>query len=454
MKKALRSKTGTGEKLIAKAWEPQQIKSNAKHDKPAVGGLGKANSKRAIDVRTDEPAVGKLGENNLSIREKGDAHGDANQISKEAPGDYATTANDDLESDTMNFECTSELSANSFYETRRSRSHRLVNFCNFFYFDTLQIWKEGRDTGFTPLRFAVVMNDRNLIRELISMPEVAIEAPLDQDYPEFAHSKGQTILHTALGFADAQTVQMLLDEGCSMAAREHSGFQALHVLCLLPHDRPWILEACIAADPMALGSLLEDSKNNPQLTPLLAACFAGNCKCMHVLVRYGANFSARDARGASALHLAAISGSPGSVRCVREIVKVSKSLLNKKVKAQQDDLCEFNNWTGCTPLMLAAMYARYAAARALLEAGADIKAKNREFVGRADGKSRRGKTALHYAIDNGHQAVADLLDAFLQSKNEKKATGQGKDEEEKPERAQREAMWATLRRETKDVNIW
>lgn len=64
----------------------------------------------------------------------------------------------------------------------------------------------------------VMMNDENLVREIISFPRVQIEAPLSDDFPELAHRKGQTILHTALGFAEKATIQLLIDQGCSMSA--------------------------------------------------------------------------------------------------------------------------------------------------------------------------------------------------------------------------------------------
>ena len=55
---------------------------------------------------------------------------------------------------------------------------------------------------------------------------------------------------------------------------------------------------------------LLSSKNTAGLTPILAASFAGNYRCIRVLVKYGANLAAVDERGAGPLALAALSGSP------------------------------------------------------------------------------------------------------------------------------------------------
>ncbi len=40
------------------------------------------------------------------------------------------------------------------YETARTRSHRYINFCRYFYYEPNNIVHEGLDSGFTPLRFA------------------------------------------------------------------------------------------------------------------------------------------------------------------------------------------------------------------------------------------------------------------------------------------------------------
>lgn len=57
-------------------------------------------------------------------------------------------------------------------------------------------------------------------------------------------------------------------------------------------------------------SPLLSSENTALLTPILAASFAGNYRCIRVLVKYGAKLDVVDARGAGPLALAAVSGSP------------------------------------------------------------------------------------------------------------------------------------------------
>lgn len=94
-----------------------------------------------------------------------------------------------------------------------------------------------------------------------------------------------------------------------------------------------------------------------------------------------------DLQGLSPFHLAAVSGSAESVQITIQGVQVPAEIL------------EMRTMEGLTPLMLAAQAGHVQVVAALLQAGCDVNALE-ELMGR---------TALHFAAENGRDGVVELL---------------------------------------------
>ena len=148
---------------------------------------------------------------------------------------------------------------------------------------------------------------------------------------------------------DADAVLELLRAGADVNAAQGDGMTALH----------W------AADngQLELAGVLVFAGANPEaatrlggFTPVMVASRSGRAEIVRLLADAGANLGATTETGETALHYAAWSGNSEIVLALAE-------------KGADVDAREFAN--GQTPLMFAASYGRGAAARSLLEAGAD-----------------------------------------------------------------------------------
>ena len=63
--------------------------------------------------------------------------------------------------------------------------------------------------GWTPLRYAVISGDPKLVQKLIDAG-ADTQCVMEKPYPQYACSKGDTILHTAMIFSTAEVVDILL----------------------------------------------------------------------------------------------------------------------------------------------------------------------------------------------------------------------------------------------------
>ena len=98
-----------------------------------------------------------------------------------------------------------------------------------------------------------------------------------------------------------------------------------------------------------------------------------------------------------------------ATRTVKELLKIDKELLKKRVKlssrSAEGDIESMigTEWEGCTPLMLAAKFGRFGVVKALLEMGANAEVTNK------NAHIMKKMTAHDYAVESGNEAVAALL---------------------------------------------
>ena len=117
-------------------------------------------------------------------------------------------------------------------------------------------------------------------------------------------------------------------------------------------------------------------------TPLHIACFYHRQDAAELLLASGANVNAKDMHGFTPLHAAVMSGSPELITLL-----ISKGA---NVNALAND--------GLTPLHVAAAIGAYHLITILLAHGADISLRDQS-----------GRTAQAYALKNGHDQSAELL---------------------------------------------
>ena len=128
-----------------------------------------------------------------------------------------------------------------------------------------------------------------------------------------------------------------------------------------------------------------DVSDETKVTLLLTTCKYGQQGIALFLIQSGVNIAAGDSTGMTALHFAAQFGLDDVVQAL---------LKANATKAFIDAQCEF----GMTALMLACLHQKSTTALLLLNLGASLNL-----------KSISGETALHYAAENGLEAVVNEM---------------------------------------------
>jgi ankyrin repeat protein/mono/diheme cytochrome c family protein len=149
---------------------------------------------------------------------------------------------------------------------------------------------------------------------------------------------GTTPLHHAAGFGTLQVMQLLLDKGADVNARNRRGSTPLHwaihdaakVRLLVSRGaavntksiegRTPVYQAAVLANGHEALRLLLASGADPQLatligqTPLMVAAVRGDVEAMRLLIEKGADVNTKNSAGETALMAAATNGSPEAVR--------------------------------------------------------------------------------------------------------------------------------------------
>jgi uncharacterized protein len=193
--------------------------------------------------------------------------------------------------------------------------------------------------------------------------------------PNAQNSEGRTVLIAAAARGDLEIVNVLLARGVDPNVKDKRGYTAMsHAIEAMYED---VVDALL---------------NRPELDPnsrglngrpaLSAYVWRDNKERVEKLLAHGADVSAVDNDGDTALHGA---GQTGNVEIIRMLLDKGA---NPNVK----------NKVGGTPLMWAAVYGHTDAARTLLSRGADASLKDND-----------GITAVEWAERNKRDNVVQLL---------------------------------------------
>jgi ankyrin repeat protein len=219
--------------------------------------------------------------------------------------------------------------------------------------------------GTTPLMYACENGNESVVARLIKAGSKV----------NATNNKGKTALTYACRQGHEVVVSKLLEAGANINAKDGYGQTALQIACYNGHGDTVTQLVEKNADINAT--------DNSGATALMNACAWGHGDIVSQLIQAGADVDAKDAYGRTALIMA----------CRRDNEAVVTQLIEKNA----DINAKYGRW-GVTALMEACEYGNESVVSKLLEAGADVNA-----------KGSRGKTAFDYAVDNGHDNLADRV---------------------------------------------
>ena len=210
-------------------------------------------------------------------------------------------------------------------------------------------------------------------------------------------SDGRTPLHVALGADRPATVMRLLEAGADPAARDRAGNLADPTAC-----ERWGTATFFATAGVEIVTACLEAGADPNPWPRmeyytwptllhLASVHARDSTVISALVRAGTDVDVRDRFGHTPLHEAAEFGTPAAVRALLNAGADPRAKVRKLGPS-------FDSRGDRTPLHLAASNPNPDVAALLLAAGAHV-----------DAPERRGYTPLHTAARNPNPELAKLL---------------------------------------------
>ncbi|KAJ5642416.1 hypothetical protein N7490_006416 [Penicillium lividum] len=174
-----------------------------------------------------------------------------------------------------------------------------------------------------------------------------------------------------------QTAQKLICQGVDVQYHTNLGLVPLNLAVFNGHEAVTRLLLAYGADP--------EKKGLFGRTPLHEAARCGHEALVRLLMAQGVDLEPEDSDGRTPLHVAAYGGHEA----------VTKLLLEKDVDLQMMDSKDL---LGCTPLLYAAQGGHEAVVIHLLAKWVSL-----------ESRDSYGRTPLHLAICNNHEAVARLL---------------------------------------------
>jgi len=208
-----------------------------------------------------------------------------------------------------------------------------------------------------------------------------------------------TPLHYAAIRGHAEVARLLIRAGAVLDARTDDGKTPLQFV----FDNPEMNESDRAAlaDLLASGSDIVNSIDGNGLAPLHHAALLGNASVASILIERGAMIGARDAKGNTALHLAAEAGTAAAAAEVASVLLAAGAAVNA------------TNSVDVTPLHAAVLVdiPQELLVRLLVKSGANLSALD-----------CLSQTPMRAAISSGNAPMASLL-AELGTPAEKIASG-------------------------------
>ncbi|KAF7232320.1 hypothetical protein EG68_05324 [Paragonimus skrjabini miyazakii] len=204
-----------------------------------------------------------------------------------------------------------------------------------------------------------------------------------------------TPLHFAAGYGHRDVVELLLERGADVNARDDGGLVPLHNACSFGHVDVVHLMLRAGSDPNA-----RDCWN---YTPLHEAAIKGKVEVCILLLQAKADLRARNLDGKTPIDLAEGSARLALLGDYRkdELLEAARSGNEEKLVSlltPQNVNCHAGDGRKSTPLHLAAGYNRSKIVKILLANGADVVAKD-----------KGGLIPLHNACSYGHLDVCELL---------------------------------------------
>ncbi|KAI8520640.1 Unconventional myosin-XVI, partial [Branchiostoma belcheri] len=205
----------------------------------------------------------------------------------------------------------------------------------------------GRNDGMTALHLAC-WNGQTGVVELLIQHGADLKA---------RNKGGQTALHWACRHEQTGVVELLIQHGADLEARDKFGETALH--CASRAGQTGVVELLIQH-----GANLE-ARNNGGSTALHRASGAGQTGVVELLIQHGADLEARDRYGRTALHWACANGQTGVVELLIQH--------GADLEARDED--------NGTTLYRASRHGQTGIVELLIQHGADLEARNK-FGGR------------------------------------------------------------------------
>jgi len=235
----------------------------------------------------------------------------------------------------------------------------------------------------TSLVDAARRGDAEAVRTLLGSKSVDVNA---------AAADGSTALEWAVQHDDAKMVDALIRAGANVRAVNAFGVQPVAIAAEKGNAEVLRLLLSAGADPEAGLSAGE--------TALMTAARTGAVAPLQLLLEHGAKVDAHDARGQTALMWAAARNNADAIGA---LVKAGADLgarTNNPPRGRAAETTIFNSPapTGFTAFLFAVRAGGVAAAKALLDAGADV-----------NDRLSDGESALVVATANAHWELASLL---------------------------------------------
>lgn len=203
--------------------------------------------------------------------------------------------------------------------------------------------------------------------------------------------QGNTPLTLAAEYGSLECCEILLKAGADATIVTSLGMNALHFAVNVSILNSNLYDRLGLVNLLVPYKKLINTKTLKQVTPLMLAAtgLEGFCsvEICEMLLKAGADPKQVDENGDTALHWAATNARTGVVGFL----------------AKNPQLVNTANKLGMTPLMILAAAGNRDGCKALLEAGADPKLKDKDKV---------GKDALTMAKEKGHSEAADVISAY------------------------------------------